>query len=75
MSKEYIISDDESNTINRKDVKQKVTKLDGYLKKVDSRLAQLEKQLQGIYVEAKSKELVDKGLQIYGLTDKYSKEV
>ena len=75
MTREFVISDDEESIITREEIQKKIKKISLYLNKVDSRLAQIEKELEKIHLGGADTKLTELGLEAYNLKDNISKEI
>lgn len=69
----HVITDNPEAIIDRRDTQLKLDRLETYLKRVQSRIKQLNKQLQSCVVDDETQALVEKGLESYDLKTKYSK--
>ena len=72
--KPIIITDDPSTIIDKNDIDKKVQKLAMYLKKVDTRLGQLNNELAKMSMQGNEQELTA-GLDYYHLQNNISRNI
>lgn len=67
-----IISDDANSLIDRKETQEKLTRLDIYIERVQSRVKQLQRQREAEINKKQQKDLVEKGMKLMNLSTNHS---
>ncbi|MDA1352968.1 MAG: hypothetical protein O3A01_00680 [bacterium] len=67
-----IISDDTNSLIDRKETQEKLTRLDIYIERVQSRVKQLQRQREAEINKKQEKELVQKGMELMNISTNLS---
>ena len=73
--KEYIISDNEDTLIDRKEIGDKLARIEVYLRRIQMRLTNIAEKREEIASTQEQKYLVKRGLALLNLQNKVKKEV
>ncbi len=72
--KEVVISDDKNAIIDKAEIAKKVTKLEGYINRVNNRIQQVNKEIAGL-LDQSEKAKVEAGLKYFHLNSAVSKSI